>query len=222
MVISVTIFNSKNHVSFTFNIPNGYHVLKVIKGSFKLRFTIVSKIHINFEHPCSLQYSTNTCHSAPQSKNAVSTFQIICRVLSFVLENSWSDEQMITTESHHILYYLSLRTEVIMQSNYLIYIFIVTLECTLSNENKIPVNKATLFKYNQKQCVCKIEQYVMCSFYSSTVCDATGVIKCTDTFKVESNYTYLSINFSHHCNNYIMCYQYNAIDTIRMFLSNQM
>ncbi len=27
-------------------------------------------------------------HSAPQSKNAVSTFQITCRVLSFVLENS--------------------------------------------------------------------------------------------------------------------------------------
>ncbi len=31
----------------------------------------------------------------PQSKNAVSTFQITCRVLSFVLENSWSDEQRI-------------------------------------------------------------------------------------------------------------------------------
>ncbi len=33
--------------------------------------------------------------SAPQSNNAVSTFQIICRVLSFVLDNSWSDEQTI-------------------------------------------------------------------------------------------------------------------------------
>ncbi len=33
--------------------------------------------------------------SAPQSKNAVSAFQITHRVLSFVLENSWSDKQTI-------------------------------------------------------------------------------------------------------------------------------
>ncbi len=33
--------------------------------------------------------------TAPQSKNAASTFQITYRVLSFVLENSWSYEQTI-------------------------------------------------------------------------------------------------------------------------------
>ncbi len=33
--------------------------------------------------------------SAPESKKAVSTIQITCRVLFFVLENSWSDEQTI-------------------------------------------------------------------------------------------------------------------------------
>ncbi len=34
-------------------------------------------------------------YQSPQSKNTVSTFQITCRVLSFVLEISWSDEQTI-------------------------------------------------------------------------------------------------------------------------------
>ena len=46
-----------------------------------------------------------------------------------------------------------------MQAKSPIHIFIVTLECPLSNEDNIPVNKATL--YNLKKCVCKIVQYVI-------------------------------------------------------------
>ena len=79
----------------------------------------------------------------------------------------WYCVFLLIRRLHHILFYLRtvcknnlflkfyailpLCTEVIMQSNSQIYIFIVVLECLLSNENKIPLNKDILFKYNLKE-----------------------------------------------------------------------